>query len=73
MLLIACILLKQTYDIDYNFDYGDFVAALSGRPRILTVNDFCYYRFTCPYPLRMLPTDSELIKVANRIGYEKFS
>lgn len=66
MFLLSCILLNLTRDLNPRGCFGEFVTALSYRPDIIKFGT-CYYLHTFPYPLRMLPTESAIIKIAERI------
>lgn len=69
MFLLSCILLNQTRDLNPRSCFGEFVTALSYRPDIIKYGGR-YYLHTFPYPIRMIPTESALIKMAKRIKYE---
>ena len=68
MFLLSCILLNQTNTLYHIWDYREFVTALSHSPRIIKFGT-CYYLHTFPYPLRMIPNESAIIKIAKRIKY----
>lgn len=68
MFLLSCVLLRLTRDLNPWSCFGEFVTALSYRPDIIKFGT-CYYLHTFPYPLRMLPTESAIIKMAKRIKY----
>ena len=68
MFLLSCILLKQTRYFERSGCYGEFVTALSYSPRIIQFGT-CYYLHAFPYPLRMIPNESAIIKIAKRIKY----
>lgn len=68
MFLLSCILLKQTNTLYPIWDYHAFVTALSHSPRIIKFGT-CYYLHAFPYPLRMIPNESAIIKIAERIKY----
>lgn len=68
MFLLSCILLKQTRDLNPLSCFGEFATALSYRPDIIKFGA-CYYLHAFPYPLRMIPNESAIIKIAKRIKY----
>lgn len=68
MFLLSCILLKQTHNLNPRDCFGEFVTALSHIPRIIQFGT-CYYLHAFPYPLRMIPNESAIIKIAKRIKY----
>ena len=68
MFLLSCVLLKQTQALNHIWDYREFVTALSHIPRIIQFGT-CYYLHAFPYPLRMIPNESAIIKIAKRIKY----
>ena len=68
MFLLSCILLKQTRDLNPLSCFGEFATALSYTPDIIKYMGR-YYLHTFPYPIRMIPTESAIIKIAERIKY----
>ena len=68
MFLLSFILLNQTRDLNPWGCFGEFVTALSYSPRIIQFGT-CYYLHAFPYPLRMIPNESAIIKIAKRIKY----
>lgn len=68
MFLLSCILLKQTRDLNPWNSFGEFATALSYTPDIIKFGT-CYYLHTFPYPLRKIPMESAIIKIAERIKY----
>ena len=68
MFLLSCVLLRLTRDLNPRDWFGEFVTALSYSPRIIQFGT-CYYLHAFPYPLRMIPNESAIIKIAKRIKY----
>ena len=69
MFLLSCILLKQTRDFERSGCCGEFVTALFYRPDIIKYKGR-YYLHTFPYPIRLFPKESAIIKMAKLIKYE---
>lgn len=69
MFLLSCILLKQTHDLNPRDCFGEFVTSLSYRPDIIKYGGR-YYLHAFPYPIRLFPKESAIIKIAKRIKYE---